>query len=107
VQNNAINGHRFHKDARLADPVNITFRQAVTQQIMELGERSGIHLPFETVEKRVSVYLQNYREEAKKTPSELAADRRSKRLRSKQRRDEARQRRINEAAMQIQSIQQN
>ncbi|RKP09037.1 hypothetical protein THASP1DRAFT_29166 [Thamnocephalis sphaerospora] len=104
VQDSDINGHHFHKTARLGDPVNITFRQAVTQEILALGELAGTRLPIETVDKRVSVYLQNYREESKKTPSELAADRNCKRLRSKRRREEVRQRRANNAAMQTQRV---
>lgn len=87
-QNNEINGHRYDSTARLSDPINIEFRQAVAQQILALGELTGTNLTMETVEKRVAVYLQNYRTESKKTPSELKRDRYIKRLRSQQRRDE-------------------
>ncbi|KAI8049849.1 hypothetical protein BDF22DRAFT_696974 [Syncephalis plumigaleata] len=88
-QNSEINGHRYDPAARLGDPINIEFRQAVAQQILALGELTGTNLSMEIVEKRVAVYLQNYRTESKKTPSELKRDRYVKRLRSQQRRDEA------------------
>ncbi|KAI9596306.1 hypothetical protein BDF19DRAFT_421839 [Syncephalis fuscata] len=84
-----INGCRFHATARLGDSINIEFRQAVSQHILTLGELTGIDLSMNTVGKRVAVYLQNYKSESKKTPSELIRDRHNKRLRSQQRRKEA------------------